>query len=40
MIEAAVTVVQLKFDPGFRVIGEYLCQIDSTMRVNSNLIDS
>ena len=26
--------VELKFDPGFRVIGEYLSQIDLTLRVN------
>ena len=25
---------ELKFDPGFRVIGEYLNQIDSILRVN------
>ena len=28
------SLVELKFDPGFRVIGEYLSQKDSILRVN------
>ena len=28
------SLVELKFDPGFRVIGEYLSKIDSILRVN------
>ena len=27
------SLAELKFDPGFRVIGEYLSQIDSILRV-------
>ena len=30
------SLAELKFDPGFRVIGEYLSQIDSILRVNLN----
>ena len=30
------SLAEIKFDPGFRVIGEYLSQIDSILRVNSN----
>ena len=26
--------MELKFDPGFREIGEYLSQVDSILRVN------
>ena len=31
---------ELKFDPGFQVIGEYMSQIDSTLRVNLTQIFS
>ena len=31
------SLAELKFDPGFRVIGEYLSQIDSILRVNSKI---
>ena len=30
------SLVELKFDKGFRIIGEYLSQIDLILRVNSN----
>ena len=31
---------ELKFDPGFRVIGEYMSQIDSILRVNFEIESS
>ena len=32
--------MELKFDPGFRVIGEYFSKIDSILRVNFEMADS
>ena len=34
------SLVELKFDPGFRVIGEYMSQIDFQYRVNLTQIFS
>ena len=31
------SLAELKFDPGFRVIGEYLSRIESILRVNLSL---
>ena len=37
LTEKVESLAELKFDPRFRVIGEYLSQIDWILRVNSKI---